>query len=905
MVVAGQRPTGTVSFLFTDIEGSTQLWDTEPEAMARALEEHDAIVSQAILDAGGVVFATGGDGFCVAFDAAGKAIAAAVDAQRQLLAHSWPADCVLRVRMGIHTGEAVERAGDYFGPAVNLAARVMSAAHGGQIVCTDVVADLTSGALAALSLGEHELRGVAAAIRIHQVVADGLPADFGPLRTLESVRTNLPYELTAPLGRQELVAEVAELAKTGRLVTLTGVGGVGKTTVAFAAGRQLLDEAKQGVWLVELAAVTRPELIPEAVAAALRFSPPGGMPLRDALVAYLQGRELVLLMDNCEQIVDAMAETVRWLLAACASVRVLATSREALRVPGEHVVAVPPLDVPAQDSATDVLAAAAGELFLSRAVEAGAIWRLDERNAPAVAQLCRRLDGVPLALELAAARSAQLSVESIASRLGAHLDVLSGRRSGEARHRSLVAALEWSYELLAPGEQNLLRQLAVFVDGFDVDGVVAIAGAAGADEWEALDGLSSLVAKSLVERDPMITGRYRLLETIRAFSAALGQGERTGQAHAEHYLGVLREAFHQLRTTDGVEATELLVADAANVEAALGWCLDVGSIEQALELFEVMPGYATMALPASVADGLGRALERLVLADGAQTFHGFSAACSAAVVVFSDSPEQAKLPRIEDASRRVPADPFTAIGEATLCGGKGDMAGGSAASLLALQQLGDADDPVLRSILLANVAVFNGRGDPAVARPAAEEALSLARANCGVLVQLYALLATAMARWDDPQKAVAAADEARRLDRGVRRPFSGQATVVAAMVAADAGDLVSALTLTRQSLVSGARAGNRYMLGLSVAAAANMISGTNPHEALRLICLAESGAIAKLTVLDNEGYSNMLQLSAEADPAELEAMRARFAELSYDEAVQFVLTTLDDVAESISGPAAD
>ena len=355
----------------------------------------------------------------------------------------------------------------------------MSAAHGGQIVCTDIVAELTAGTSTTRSLGEHELRGVAAAIRIHQVVGDGLPADFGPLRTLESVRTNLPYELTAPVGRQDLVAEVAELASTGRLVTLTGVGGVGKTTVALGAGRQLLDGAKHGVWLVELAAVTRPELIAEAVAAALRFSPPGGVPLRDALVAYLQGRELVLLLDNCEQIVDAVAETVRWLLSACASVRVLATSREALRVPGEQVVVVPPLEVPTQDSATEVLAAAAGELFLSRAVEAGAIWRLDERNAPAVAQLCRRLDGVPLALELAAARSAQLSVEAIASRLGARLDVLSGRRSGEARHRSLVAALEWSYELLEPGEQNLLRQLAVFVDGFDVDGVVAVAVAAG------------------------------------------------------------------------------------------------------------------------------------------------------------------------------------------------------------------------------------------------------------------------------------------------------------------------------------------------------------------------------------------------------------------------------------------
>ena len=314
MVLADQRPTGTVSFLVTDIEGSTQLWDTLPDAMAGALEEHDTIVKQAISAAGGVVFSTGGDGFCAAFPAAGSAVTAAVDAQRGLLAHPWPADCVLRVRVGIHTGEAVERGGDYFGPAVNLAARIMSAAHGGQILCSDIVAELAAGAVATRSLGEHELRGVAAAIRIHQVLGDGLPADFGPLRTLESVRTNLPYELTTPVGRQDLIAEVAEACEEESPVTLTGVGGVGKTTVALAAGRQLLEAAKQGVWLVELAAVTRPELVLETVATALRFSPPGGLPLRDALVAYLQGRELVLLLDNCEQIIDAVAEAVRWLV---------------------------------------------------------------------------------------------------------------------------------------------------------------------------------------------------------------------------------------------------------------------------------------------------------------------------------------------------------------------------------------------------------------------------------------------------------------------------------------------------------------------------------------------------------------------------------------------------------------
>ncbi len=490
-------------------------------------------------------------------------------------------------------------------------------------------------------------------------------------------------------------------------------------------------------------------------------------------------------------------------------------------------------------------------------------------------------------------------MQAIASRLGERLDVLSrGRQSGEARHRSLAAALEWSYGLLEPREQGLLRQLPVFVDGFDVDAVIVVAAAAGVEEWEALAGLSSLVAKSLVEHDPLTAGRYRLLETVRAFSESLNGGRSdpaTLQAHAECYLSLLREAFQQLRTTDGFDASERLGVDAANVGVALGWCVDVESIGQALELFEVMPPYATMALPASVADGLGRALERLVVADGAETCRGFSAACSAAVVIVSDSPEQDKLPRIVEASRRVPADPFSAIGEATLCGAKGDMSGGSAAALLALEQLGDADDLVLRSVLLANVAVFNGRSNPSLARPAAVEALSVARTQGGALVQVYALLATVMAFWEDPPTAIAAAEEAERLDRGVRRPFSSQATAVAAMVAADSGDMASALALMRKSLVSGARAGNRYMLGLSIAGVANIVAESDPQEALQLVCLAESGAIAKLTVLNNQGYSNLGKLSAGADPKGLDAMREHFAEFSYEEAVEFTLMTLDGV----------
>ncbi len=897
---ASPRPTGTVSFLFTDIERSTQLWDRVPEAMTHALEQHDAILNHAISAAGGAVFATGGDGFCVAFDAARNAVAAAIDAQRQLSTHAWPDDCVLRVRMGVHTGEAVERAGDYFGPAVNLAARVMSAAHGGQIVCTDIVAELVAGKARTRSLGEQELRGVSAVVGVHQVMADGLPDQFPPLRTLVSVRTNLPHELSTSVGRGGLIARTVELVVEERLVTLTGIGGVGKTTVALNAGRDLLSTLKQGVWLVELSGVTRPELILDVIAAAIRFTAPSGVPIRDALTEYLDRRELLLVLDNCEQIVDGVAEEVRWLLSNCALLRILATSREALGAPGERVLAVPPLAVPTQDSLTGVLGAPSGELFVARAVEAGANWRLDEANAPAVARLCRLLDGVPLALGLAAARSAQLSVQTITSRLGAHLDVLSSRRSGEARHRSLMAALEWSYELLEAHEQDLFQQLAVFVEGFDVDGVLAVAAAADVEEWQALDALSSLVAKSLVERDPMRTGRYRLLETVRVFAAAQAKGDGAARAHAQHYMRVLGDAFHQLRRTDGVEATERLVAEAGNVEAALHWAAASGHTQQALPIFEVPPPLSLMALPAKVTESLGRSLERLLYAAGAHELPGYSAACAAASWIAVDSSDSNHISRVFAASQRAPADSYTALCEASICGGTGDMAQGASAMHTALDRLDDAADPLVRAGLLACLAIFDAFSDPPAALSAAQDSIALARTHGGPLAQLHPLLALTLCTQSEPRTAAAVAFEAARLDRTVRRPFSSIAIMLAAHAAAGVGDLASAVPLLRRSIAHIARAGSRFVLCITIGTAADAIATTAPTKALQLTCLAESGAINRVSILENVSYTNLRQLAAQTDLAELDLMRSRFADLSYDDAVAFALATLDDIAQQVS-----
>ena len=893
----GTRPTGTVTFLFTDIEGSTHLWDTVPEAMAQALERHDAILKRSISDHEGSVFATGGDGFCVAFPSAGQAVAAASDAQRALTTHSWASNCVLRVRMGIHAGEAVERGGDYFGPSVNLAARVMSAAHGGQIVCTDVVTALTRDAHSAVPLGEHELRGVTARIGLHQLTAHGLPTEFGPLRTVDVARTNLPYELAPAVGRGELITQVCQAISSSRLVTLTGVGGVGKTTVGINVGRRLTETTRQGVWLIELAAVSDPNQTLNCVAGALRFSPPGGTPLREALAEYLTGRDLILILDNCEQIIEGAAESVRWLLQTCPTVRILATSREALGLSAERVVVVPPLDVPDRDEEVDVITSPAGELFLARASDAGAKWKLDQQNAADIARLCRSLDGIPLALELAAARTAQLSVEAVASRLGARLDVLSrGRRTGEARHQSLVAALEWSYELLALGEQALLRRLAVFFNGFDVDGVVAVAASAGVEEWDALDGLSSLVAKSLVELDST-TGRYRLLETVRAFAVALSKDdEATAQAHAKHFLAVLSDALGRTRTTDGVEATEILVGDAANVEAALVWCAANGRYEDAFRPFSATYMPSLMTMPITVTDALVRPLERLLLQTGAERTPGFSAACAAAAMLVMEAPERERLTRIVAACQHVADDAYTALCKSALYGTTGDNAGGAEVIRNGLPY---AADPLLRASMLGTLVLFESAIGSSDARSHAEEALALARSHGGSLTQVWVLAAVADSCQDDVSRCVAAANEASRLDRSFRRTWSSIAVMFAARAAAAAGNISEAVPLLSSSIAQMRRAGSRLWLAVTVGGAADAIAGVAPDAAVQLACLAESGAIKDGVGILNV-WRKLRDVTADKDPAELDAMRAEFAVLNYDEAVDFVLSTLDNVAKCLS-----
>ena len=405
------RPSGTASFLFTDVEGSTRLWQTHPEAMTEALARHDAILRAAINDVGGYVFSTAGDAFAAAFARAGAAVQAATAAQRTLQAEQWPGGISLRVRMGIHTGEAVERDGDYFGPTLNRGARVMSAAHGEQVLVTGTTARVLDGSgIALVDLGEHLLRDIDGAEQLFQIAADGLATTFPPLRTLGSAKSSLPSQRSSFVGRDDEIARARGLLGSSRLVTLTGAGGCGKTRLAIEVATREAFGFKDGTVFVDLARIGGDDEVAETFANAIDFAPEPGRPIDQQVRSRIGAKQMLLVVDNCEHVLDEIAKQIDALLNACPNIRIVATSREALDVDGEKALRVPPMGVESADGRP-----AAALLFLERVTESGA--QVDPADDGVIVEICRRLDGLPLAIELAAARTGVLSPAQILERL--------------------------------------------------------------------------------------------------------------------------------------------------------------------------------------------------------------------------------------------------------------------------------------------------------------------------------------------------------------------------------------------------------------------------------------------------------------------------------------------------------
>jgi len=576
-------PSAVTTFLFTDIERSSRLWEDHPEQMQRALQSHDRILRDAVLRHHGVVVKSTGDGIHAAFQDPLDALAATVEFQIALETPDASDGLQLRVRCGVHAGVIERRDGDYFGSAVNRAARIMNAAHGGQVLTSQAVAELVQGrlpdGLSLRDLGALRLRDLAGAEHVFQVQHAGLRPAFPPLRSLEAVPNNLPQQVTTFIGREREQEQVKAALKKTRLLTLTGIGGMGKTRLSLQVAADVVSEYPDGVWFVELAPITDGNLVPQAVATVLGVKEESGRTLTEALIAHARERQLLLVLDNCEHLVSACAELARQLLQAGPRVSILASSREPLNITGETIYTVPPLSVPGLDAsnATDsIMRFEAVRLFVERAMAMQASFRHSDQHMPAIVEICRRLDGIPLALELAAARVRALSVEQIAARVNDRFRLLTtGDRTAQPRQQTLRAMIDWSYDLLTERERTLLRRLAVFAGGWTLEEAERVGSGEGGEESEVLDLLTELVDKSLVTIDAE-GGRFGLLETVRQYSderlSRAGEADATRGRHLDCFVALAEAARSEIGGPDQAVWVKRIDRERENLLAAHAWC---------------------------------------------------------------------------------------------------------------------------------------------------------------------------------------------------------------------------------------------------------------------------------------------------------------------------------------------
>jgi predicted ATPase/class 3 adenylate cyclase len=582
----------TLTFLFTDIEGSTRLWEAHPEAMRTALKKHDALLHQAIAVHEGHIFKTAGDAIYATFGSAPAALAAALAAQRALQQEAWAETGPLRVRMALHTGTAEAREGDYFGPPLNRLSRLLAAGHGGQILLSqathELVRDHLPGGADLVELGAHRLKDLQRPEQLFQLIVEDLPGQFPPLHSLNTRTHNLPVQLTSFIGREREIAQVQHMLESARLVTLAGAGGCGKTRLALQVTAERVDCYPGGAWVVDLAPLSDPELVAQTVALVLGVREEPGRTLTETLISFLSARPMLLMLDNCEHLIAACACLADALLRGCPRLQILATSREVLAVPGESVYRVPSLSFPERQEplpVEELTRYEAVRLLIERAVAIQPSFAVTDRNVAAAVQLCQQLDGIPLAIELAAARVKLLTVEQIASRLSDRFRLLTGgSRTVLPRHQTLRAAIDWSYELLSEGERVLLGRLSVFAGGWTLAAAEGICSGDGIEEWEVLELLGQLVDKSLVVAEEQGEEvRYRLLETIRQY------GHEKLQASEE--ADALRDQHRDWHLTMAEQAKLDLGADHGNLEAALEWSMQRGDAEAALRLGEALHGF--------------------------------------------------------------------------------------------------------------------------------------------------------------------------------------------------------------------------------------------------------------------------------------------------------------------------
>jgi predicted ATPase/class 3 adenylate cyclase len=590
-------PSGTVTFLFTDIEGSTRLWQQHPKTMPIALARHHALLQESFERNNGYVFQITGDAFCAAFATATDALNAAIKAQRALRDEPWGEISLLKVRMAVHTGPAEVKAGDYtsgeYGSGLTLShtARLLSAGHGGQILLTlaaaELVQDYLSEDVTLRDMGAPRLKDLVRAGTIYQAVIPDLMSDFPPLKTVDVSPNNLPLQLTSFIGREEEISQVKELLTQSRMLTMIGAGGSGKTRLALQVAAGILDTYPDGVWLVELASLTDPTLVLQTISAVLGIREQTGQPSLKAVVDFVCGKEILLLMDNCEHLIEVCAQIADNLLHACPNVSLIATSRERLDIEGEHIFYVPSLELPSlvpTSSLKEIAQSEAVRLLHERAVAIQPSFEINIINSYAVTQICHRLDGIPLAIELAAARFRMLSPEQIASRLDDRFRLLTtGSRTALPRHQTLSALIDWSHDLLSEEERVLFRRLSVFSGGWTLDAAEQVGSSGDSFEprietEEVLELLDSLASKSLVIVDEQDGDtRYGMLKTIRAYSLTrmreASEEEQVRRAHLNYFLKLAEMSEPELLGDERAHWDRRLELEQDNLRGALAWAL--------------------------------------------------------------------------------------------------------------------------------------------------------------------------------------------------------------------------------------------------------------------------------------------------------------------------------------------
>jgi predicted ATPase/class 3 adenylate cyclase len=819
--MAGHPPSGTVTFLLTDLEGSTRMWEQDPDAMKAAMVRHDELLEKAIAAKQGFVFSRMGDGMAAAFATAGEAVSAASAFQRALADEPWGTSNPLRARVGLHTDEAVVVNDNYASQPVNRCSRLMTAAHGGQVVISGATESLVRQQLPdgmqLVDLGEHRLRDLGRPTRIFQLICDGDREDFPPLRTLDSFPGNLPAQVSSFIGRQADVARVTAALGTSRVVTVTGVGGVGKTRLALHVAADVLPRYRDGSWLVEFAPVRDPESVVDAVAAVFRLTTRSVQTLEESLLEMLDSKQLVLVLDNCEHVISEVARLVTRIEQECSGVVMLATSREGLAVDGEQLIALPPLEAGTPADAMEHLATTdAVRLFAERARLVKADFALTDSNARAVAEVCQRLDGVPLAIELAAARVIALSPAQLAGRLDRRFQVLAGGRRGAVeRHATLRAAIDWSYELLNSSEQRLLARMAVFPGASALEAIEEICSGDPVERDDVMDLVTGLVSRSLVVAEDSDLGtRFRLLETIRQYGeerlADWGETESVLTRHARFYADLSTRAAEHLYGPEQLVWAKQINVERDNIRSALAHAIDANDGVLAVQLVANHShhhSYAGMGdvfeIPASRVIDLPNARDETgyprVLMAAAWHAHLRGALDRAdelskeAIETHSRLPATRRLPRVE-------WDAWSLKAMAALAAG--DYADALSAYTRA-SELAAADGyPGLAAISLAvgvNTALLGG-GEVQEANDKAAEALALARQSgmhAAIVISLNSLALTLVDI--DPERARALLQES--IERSSTQGEASPAGVLtASLVAARLSDWDLTLALTAWSM---------------------------------------------------------------------------------------------------------